>query len=163
MRHFSDFAVYLKHINTSMLSALFICVWQKVWKWALGETRVSQSCLQASWYCDPAQGAAALAEPPVCVSAVQTVPRAVPTQTASLAPDCWALSCWSTVAREIRNIYYICTLKVILPCKYTHKKIRFVFHISQMMYCLLDPQRKVSVFCFSRPVSCNTWLVTLML
>lgn len=28
--HFDDFAVYLKHINTSTLSALFICIWQNV-------------------------------------------------------------------------------------------------------------------------------------
>lgn len=28
--HLYDFAVYLKHVNTSTLSALFICIWEKM-------------------------------------------------------------------------------------------------------------------------------------
>lgn len=127
--HFDDFAVYLKHINASTLSALFICIWQKMWRWSLCGNVHFLSVLAGIvilWTCtrnySVSQTMPALAHFRVLV------PRRLFTGNSSyldcldkLAPDCWALSCWNTLAREIKDVN-ICTLKVILPCKCARKK-----------------------------------------
>jgi len=75
--------VYLKHIDTSMLSALFLCVWQKMWKWSLWGNACFQSVLAGMvilWTCT--QSCTVLAKPCLpwhtCVSVLRELFAVIP-------------------------------------------------------------------------------------
>lgn len=139
-----------------MLSALFICIWQKMWQWSLWRNVDFQRVLAGTmtlWTCT------VLAKPCLPWHTSLVVLHELLTESSSsldcldkVAPDCWVLSCWNTLAREISNFTIFALWKLyFLASIHKKKRFRFVFHISQIMYCLLEPQLKVYVFCFSRP------------
>lgn len=147
-----------------MLSALFICIWQKMWKWSLWRKADFQRVLAGImilWPCT--RSCTVLAKPCLPWHTWVVVLHELLTESSlsldcldKVAPDCWVLSCWSPLAREIRNvtIFALWKLYFLASIHKQQQKKRFVFHISQIMSCLLEPQLKVYIFCFSRPILC---------
>lgn len=167
--HLYDFAVYLKHVNTSTLSALFICIWEKMWKQSLCGNEHFQSVLAGimilwtcTHNCSVSHTMPALAHLSLLVLCKPFMPNCPYLDCLEqLAPGCWLLSCASILPREIRdfNIFALWRLYFLTSIQ---KKTRCIWMPYQpMMYCLQDPQPIVSIFCFNRPS--QFCLVTLVL
>lgn len=96
---------------------------------------ISKMCLQASGYSEPAdravqcyQAMPALAH--LGFSAMWTLgERFMPRLQIVITPDYWVLSCWIHQVDKRRKFCSICTLKVILPHRYTQKN-RDLYSIS---------------------------------
>lgn len=117
---------------------------------------ISRMCLQASGYCEPADGAVQCYHTLPALAHV-SVPRGLLESSSCL--DCRllehqhdsALSCWIHKVDKIREFCSICTLKVILARKYWCQNWDLC-SLSADIYCLPVPQH--GAVCFSKPRLC---------
>lgn len=88
--------------------------------------------------------------------------QSLPRLQIAATPHCSVLSCWIHKVDKIRKLCSICTLKVILPCKYTQKNWDF-YSISAEWCTVYCTTAWGALFQQTWPVSWGAWGVTSVL